>query len=97
MFARLLRMKIHVNQTDRVAKIFEESVIPLCKDQKGYSGALFLRDEKTNTCLPITLWETEEDMKETEENRVFQEQLVKFMGLFSESPLKESYEVIFKD
>ena len=97
MFARLLRMHIQENQTHRVAKIFEESVIPLCKDQKGYSGALFLCDEKTNTCLPITLWETEKDMKATEENRFFQEQLVKIMGLFSESPIRETYEVIFKD
>ena len=97
MFARLLRMKIQENQTGRAAKIFKESVIPICKDQKGYSGSFFLCDEKTSTCLPITLWETEEDMKETEENRVFQEQLVKFMGLFAEPPIKESYEVIFKD
>ncbi len=97
MFARLIRMHIQENQTDRAAKIFKESVIPLCKDKKGYSGALLLCDEKTNTCLPITLWETEEDMIETEENRFFQEQLVKFMGLFSEPPIREAYEVIFKD
>ncbi len=97
MFARLLRMHIQENQTYRAVKIFKESVIPMCKDQKGYSGALFLCDEKTSTCLPITLWETEEDMIETEESRFFQEQLVKFMGLFSEPPIREAYEVIFKD
>jgi len=90
-------MKIQENQTGQAAKLFEESVIPVCKGQKGYTGSLFLCDEKTSTCLPITLWETEEDMVRTEENRVFQEQLVKFMGLFAEPPIKESYEVIFKD
>jgi heme-degrading monooxygenase HmoA len=90
-------MHIQENQTDRAAKIFKESVIPMCKDQKGYSGALFLRDEKTSMCLPITLWDSEEDMIKTEENRFFQEQLVKFMGLFSEPPIREAYEVIFKD
>ena len=97
MFARVLRMQIQENQTDRAAKIFKESIIPLCKKQDGYSGALFLRDEKTSKCLPITLWETEEDMIKTEENRFFQEQLVKFMGLLAESPIREAYEVIFKD
>ena len=97
MFARLLRMHIQENQIHRVVKLFKESVIPLCKDKKGYSGALLLCDEKTSTCLPITLWETEEDMIETEESRFFQEQLVKFMGLFSEPPIREAYEVIFKD
>jgi heme-degrading monooxygenase HmoA len=97
MFARLLRMHIQENQTGRAVKIFKESVIPLCKDQKGYQGSLLLCDKKTNTCLPITLWETEENMKATEESRFFQEQLVKFMGLFSAPPIKEAYEVIFKD
>ena len=97
MFARLLRMHIQENQTDRAAKIFKESVIPLCKNQNGYSGALFLRDEKTSTCLPITLWETEEDLKKTEENRFFQEQIVKIMDLFSDPPIREVYEVILKD
>ena len=97
MFARLIRMHIQENQTGRAAKIFKESVIPLCKDKKGYSGALRLCDEKTSMCLPRTLWETEEDMIETEESLFFQEQLVKFMGLFSEPPIREAYEVIFKD
>ena len=97
MFARLLRMHIQENQTGQAAKLFKESVIPLCKDKKGYSGALFLCDEKTHTCLPITLWDTEEDMVETEKSRFFQEQLVKFMELFSEPPIREVYKVIFKD
>jgi len=90
-------MHIQENQTGRAVKIFKESVIPMCKDKKGYKGAFFLCDEKTSMCLPITLWETEKDMKETEESRFFQEQLVKFMGLFAEPPIKEAYEVIFKD
>jgi heme-degrading monooxygenase HmoA len=97
MFARLLRMHIQENQTDRAVKIFTESVMPLLKKQKGYTGALFLRDKETSMCLPVTLWETEEDMKETEENRFFQEQLVKLMGLFAEPPVREAYEVVFKE
>ena len=97
MFARLIKMHIQENQTGRAVKIFKESVIPLCKNQKGYKRALFLCDEKSNTCLPITLWDSEKDMIETEESRFFQEQLVKFMGLFSEPPIRETYEVIFKD
>ncbi len=90
MFARLLKMHIQENQTGRAAKIFKDSVIPMCKGQKGYSGSFFLCDRKTSTCLPITLWETEEDMMETEKNRLFQEQLVTFMGLFSESTITEA-------
>ncbi len=97
MFARLLRMHIQENQTGRAAKLFKESVVPMCKGVKGYKGALFLCDKTTNTCLPMTFWETEKDMLDTEESRLFQEQLVKFMGLFTIPPIKETYEVIFKD
>lgn len=97
MFARLLKMHILENQTERAVKIFKESVVPLCKNKQGYRGSFFLCDENTNICLPITFWETEKDMKETESSRFFQEQLVKFMGLFSQPPRQESYEVLFKD
>lgn len=41
MFARLLRMHIKENQTYRTVKIFKESVIPMCKNQKGYKGAVY--------------------------------------------------------
>lgn len=97
MFARLLKMHIQENKTGEAAKLFEENVIPLCRDKNGYLGAFFLSDKNTNTCLPITLWESEKDMMETEESRFFQEQIVKFMGLFSEPPIREAYEVILKD
>ena len=97
MFARLLKMHTKTEQIEEAAMIFEESVIPLCKDKKGYKGAYFLANRKTGDCLPITLWESEEAMMATEESRFFQEQVVKFMGLFTAPPIREAFEVVFKD
>ena len=82
MFARLLRIKTKIERIDEAAKLFEESVIPLCKNQKGYKGAYFLTDRKTGVSIPITLWENEEDMLATESSHFFQEQLVKFVTFF---------------
>ncbi|MGD2295277.1 MAG: hypothetical protein PVF22_05520 [Candidatus Aminicenantes bacterium] len=97
MFTRLLRFQTNIKKIDEVATIFGENIIPLCKHQKGYLGAFFLCDRKTGDCLPMTLWETEKDMIETEESRFFQEQVVKLMSYFASPPIRESYEVIHKD
>ncbi len=97
MFARLLRIKTKIEGIDEAAKLFEESVIPLLKNQKGYKGAYFLTDRKTGVSIPMTLWENEEDMLATESSHFFQEQLVKFMTFFKASPIREAYEVIVQD
>ena len=97
MFARLLRLQIKIDRIDEATKLFEESVIPLCKNQKGYKGAYFLTDRKTGTSIPITLWESEKDMLATESSHFFQEQLVKFMRFFKAPPIRETFEVIVQD
>ena len=94
MFARLLKIKTHIDQIDDVAKVFEESIVPLCKEQKGFVRAYFLAERQSGECIPITVWESEEDMLATEENRFFQEQLVKLMGFFTSPPVREAYEVV---
>jgi heme-degrading monooxygenase HmoA len=97
MFARLLRIRTKIEQIDDVAKLFEESVIPLCRDQKGFQGAYFLADRHTGESIFITLWASEEDMLANEKSRFFQEQLVKFMDLFIEPPFRETYEVVVQE
>ena len=97
MFVRLLRIQTNIDRIDEASKLFEESVIPLCKDKKGYKGAYFLADRKTGNSIPITIWESEEDMLATERSLFFQEQLVKFSSFFKTSPIRETYEVVFQD
>ena len=96
-FARLLRMHLKIDRIDAARKIFEESVIPLCKTQKGFLGAYFLVDQESGDCIPITLWKSEEDMIATERNAFFQEQLVKFMPFFKSPPIREGYEIIVNE
>jgi len=97
MFARFLRFQTKIDSIDQATKLFEENVVPLCQKQKGYKGALFLADRESGNCVPVTFWETEEDMLATEHSRFFQEQLVKFMNLFTELPVREGFEVVVKD
>ena len=95
MFARILRIQTHLDRIDEAAKLFEEHVIPLVKDKKGHKGAYFMADRKTGNCNIVTLWETEEDVLETEHSRFFQEQILKFVKFFITPPIREIYEVLY--
>jgi len=97
MHARLLIIQLKFEQIDEASMLFEESVIPLCKDKKGYKGAYFLTDRKTGKCIMMTQWESEEDMLATEQSRFFQEQVVKFLSFFKSAPIREAYEVCIED
>jgi heme-degrading monooxygenase HmoA len=97
MFARMLRMQVKPERIEEAARLFAGDVVPGCRAQAGYRGAYFLVDRKLGECVPVTLWETEADMLATEENRFFQQQLMKFLGLFHHGLFREAYEVTFTD
>lgn len=97
MYARMLRMQVRPERIDEAARLFSEEVVPGCRALAGYRGSYFLVDRKLGECVPVTLWETEADMLATEENRFFQDQLMKFLGLFHHGLFREAYEVTFSD
>ena len=93
MVARMLRMTVKPERIDEAARLFSEEIIPNCRGQAGYRGAMFLVERKLGECVPITLWETEAEMLATEENRFFQTQLAKFLGFFHHGLIREAYEI----
>ena len=97
MYARLLKIRVKIDQIDEASKIFEKKVIPLCKSQKGFKGAFFMSNPETGYCIPITLWENKENMIANEQNRFFQEQVVKLMKYFIAPPIREAYEIVVKN
>ena len=97
MYARMLKIQTAVDQIDAAAMLLEESVIPLCKNLKGFKGGQFLADSKTGNGLILTFWESEEAMHASEQSRFFQDQVTKFIGFFTSPPLREAYEVILFD
>jgi heme-degrading monooxygenase HmoA len=97
MFARMLRVQTHLDRIEEASKLFEEQVIPAVKGIKGYVGSKYMADRKTGNTVIMTLWETKEDLLDTEHSRLFQEQLVKFMQFFVTGPIREVYEVLFSE
>ncbi len=97
MFARLTRVQVNIDRLDETVKLFEESVIPAAKSQKGYRGAYLLTDRKTGKGVALTLWDSEQDAIANEQSGYYQEQVDKFKDVFTAPPVREGYEVSLQD
>ncbi|UCC41138.1 MAG: antibiotic biosynthesis monooxygenase [Candidatus Aminicenantes bacterium] len=93
MFARLTLAQIKTGRIDQFIKLFEESIVPAAKSQKGYCGAYLLVDSKTGQRVSITLWNSEEDAIANEKSRYYQEQVAKSLTYYTKPPIREGYEV----
>jgi heme-degrading monooxygenase HmoA len=93
MYVRVTILNFKKGKTDEAVGIFDKSVIPAARVQKGYRGSYFLADRESDKCIALTFWDKEEDAAANEVNRYYQEQLVKFMNLYSAPPIREGYDV----
>lgn len=96
MFARILRSRLKIERIDEATRTFEEGVIPLCREQRGFEGGFFLTDPKTGESVAITFWESKEAMQANEQSHFFQEQVAKFIPFYIKPPVREAYEVILR-
>jgi len=97
MFARLTIIYTEIGSIDKASELFKESVIPAFRTQKGYQGAYFLIDRNSGKSICMSLWDSEQDAVSNEQSHLYQEQLIKFMNLFTADPYREGYELIIKD
>jgi len=93
MFARLTIFQVKSDKIDEAIKIYEESVIPAAKPQKGFRGAYLLSDRKTGKGISISLWDSEDDAIANEQSGYYQEQVSKFKDILAAPPVREGYEV----
>lgn len=93
MFARLTTVNVKQDKIDEAIGIYKKSVIPTARKQKGFVAAYLLEDRKTGNGISLTFWKSEEDALANEQNRYYQEQLIKFVPLLQSPPIREGYEV----
>lgn len=96
MFARLTILQVQVKKIDETIRIFEESIIPTTKKQKGYREAYLLTDPKTGKCLAISLWDREEDAVANERSGYYKDKIDKMVPFFTIAalaPIHEGYQV----
>ena len=67
MFARVSTFQGPPDQTAEGIRIAREQILPAARLQEGFLGIYLLYDREGGRSLAITLWETEEDMRASEE------------------------------
>lgn len=93
MFARFTIVQVNIDKIDKVIKLYDDSVVPAAKSQKGYRGAYLFTDRKTGKGYSISLWDREEDAVANEQSGYYKEQVGKFAEYFTAPPVQEGYEV----
>jgi len=97
MFARFTIVQVKPEKIDETIKLYEESVVPGAKAQKGYQGIYLFTDRSTGKGYSISLWDSEEDAVANEQSGYYKEQVSKFMEYFAAPPVQEGYEAVVKD
>ena len=67
MFARVSTYTGTSDQLDEAIRQVQESVVPRAEQLDGYKGAYFLVDRQHGKSLTVTLWDSEEAMRASEE------------------------------
>lgn len=67
MFARASTISGSREKADEAVSLLESQVLPQIQQLDGFSGILGLIDRETGKSLVITLWETEEALRSSDE------------------------------
>ncbi len=93
MHARITTAQIKAGKMEDTLAIWRDSVAPIAKEQKGFTGAFVLIDRATDKAMSIALWQTEDDMEALEISGLYHEILAKFGDVLDGPPTREYYEV----
>lgn len=96
MFARVSAGQVKSDKLDEFVKIYEESIIPAVKAQRGFCGDWLLTNRESGKGIAISFWDTKEDAIANEESGYYQAQLDKIKHLMIALPIREGYEVSVK-
>ena len=94
MHARVVTNQLKPGKMDEWVTIVRDSIVPAARQQKGFKGFVMLKDPNTNKGIGYSMWETEVDLKASETNSFYQEQIAKLSGVLAMPPVREIYELI---
>lgn len=97
MFARASTIVGSREKVAEAVSILESQVLPQIKQLDGFSGVLGLVDRETGKSLVITLWETQEALRASEEAATkVRAEAAKELGSTA-SPMVDRYEVVLQE
>jgi heme-degrading monooxygenase HmoA len=98
MYARVIFAQFRPEQTDEIIQLYRESVVPEHSKQHGSKGVMVRTDRATGKGISITFWETEDDLKASDEaSQYYQELGAKFAPYWTVPQVREAYEVTLQE
>ncbi|MGZ5425095.1 MAG: antibiotic biosynthesis monooxygenase family protein [Candidatus Aminicenantales bacterium] len=94
MYVRMTTLSFHLEKYDEGVRMFDQSVVPAARAQKGFRAIYLLADRRGGRCVALTFWDDEAAALANEENRYYQEQLVKLLPYYASPPVREGFEVV---
>ena len=92
--ARLTFVKLKPDVSlEETRKIWDESVIPAAKEQKGFIGGVLLVTEQRDEAIATTLWESKDDALAGEQSSYYQDQVKKFAAFMAAPPDRKHYDI----
>ena len=93
MHCRAVSARVKAGKTQEAVDLYEKSVVPAARLQKGFRDAYLMADAATGRALSISIWDSQSDMVEGERNCYYREQVAKFGTMLAEAPVAEHYEL----
>ena len=86
------KLKDNISMED-ARKIYDDSVIPAVKGQKGFVAGWLMVSEDQNEGIAVALWENKEDAVAFEKSGLYQEQVKKFVAFIKSMEGRKYYNV----
>jgi hypothetical protein len=96
LFARVTSFLLTPDRVNDAIRLYETSVVPAARSQKGFCGTLLLVDRASGKGQSIGFWESEDDALANEASRYYHDQLAKFLTFFAVPPIREGYELVLE-
>ncbi len=93
MYARVTTLHLKIEKRLEAIDIFENSILPEAKKQKGFRGASFFVNRNAGKFVSITVWENMEAAVENQKTGYYQRQIDKFADLQVVVPEFEGFAV----
>jgi heme-degrading monooxygenase HmoA len=93
MFARVQAVHQPAEKLDEMTKIARKQ-LPTAHELPGFNGFYYLIDRENGKALVISLWETEEDLRQVEAHTTRRERTAAEAGI--KSPPSEIFEVVLQ-
>ncbi len=96
MYARVFKVKVDTGRIDDGVEIYEDGYVPAANQQEGFLGAMLLGNRETGRGMAISMWQSEQAARATEQSGFVQQVLGRFTEILTEAPEMEGFEIMVR-